>query len=159
MNLQTNVARLEIIIANHTAELDVFRSAASNPQDQPPSLPKPEPERASVDAKELATLSRTVKAYSDMLDYAASQMQACKEDNQALLDKNELLEVDLELRGLKIRKRDGGHINVRDSAKSIILHALQAQDLVTRLVSFDPTGHGTLLHIDLYKVRDCMHIY
>ncbi|KAI2824605.1 hypothetical protein CBS115989_562 [Aspergillus niger] len=45
--------------------------------------------------------------------------------------------------GLKIRKRDGGHINVRDSAKSIILHALQAQDLVTRLVSFDPTGHAS----------------
>ncbi|GLB11572.1 hypothetical protein AtubIFM57258_008442 [Aspergillus tubingensis] len=43
--------------------------------------------------------------------------------------------------GLKIRKRDGGHINVRDSAKNIILHALQAQDLVTKLVSFDPTGH------------------
>ncbi|OJI81520.1 hypothetical protein ASPTUDRAFT_58772 [Aspergillus tubingensis CBS 134.48] len=45
--------------------------------------------------------------------------------------------------GLKIRKRDGGHINVRDSAKNIILHALQAQDLVTKLVSFDPTGHAS----------------
>lgn len=59
--------------------------------------------------------------------------------------------------GLKIRKRDGGHINVRDSAKNIILHALQAQDLVTKLVSFDPTGHGKLLQIDLYKVLECMH--
>ncbi|GLA95787.1 hypothetical protein AtubIFM61612_008635 [Aspergillus tubingensis] len=47
--------------------------------------------------------------------------------------------------GLKIRKRDGGHINVRDSAKNIILHALQAQDLVTKLVSFDPTGHAEYL--------------
>lgn len=59
--------------------------------------------------------------------------------------------------GLKIRKRDGGHINVRDSAKNIILHALQAQDLVTKLVSFDPTGHGKLLHIDLYRVSKCMY--
>lgn len=59
--------------------------------------------------------------------------------------------------GLKIRKRDGGHINVRDSAKNILLHALQAQDLVTKLVSFDPTGHGKLLHIDLYRVLECMH--
>ncbi|KAH8430499.1 uncharacterized protein LDX57_008161 [Aspergillus melleus] len=45
--------------------------------------------------------------------------------------------------GLKIRKRDGGHINVRDSAKNIILHALEAQDLVKASVSFDPTGHAS----------------
>ncbi|RAH85853.1 hypothetical protein BO86DRAFT_354734 [Aspergillus japonicus CBS 114.51] len=43
--------------------------------------------------------------------------------------------------GLKIRKRDGGEINVRDSAKNIILYALQAQELVKTLASFDPTGH------------------
>ena len=48
--------------------------------------------------------------------------------------------------GLKIRKRDGGHINVRDSAKNIILYALQAQDLVKTLVAFDPTGHGEYLN-------------
>lgn len=47
--------------------------------------------------------------------------------------------------GLNIRKRDGGHINVRDSAKNIILHALQVQDLIKTLVSFDPTGHGEYL--------------
>ncbi|KAJ5726568.1 uncharacterized protein N7483_007925 [Penicillium malachiteum] len=45
--------------------------------------------------------------------------------------------------GLKIRKRGGGHINVQDSAKNIILYALQAQDLVKKLVSFDPTGHAS----------------
>ncbi|KAL3260405.1 hypothetical protein ABHI18_004610 [Aspergillus niger] len=45
--------------------------------------------------------------------------------------------------GLKIRKRDGGHINVRDSAKNIILHALQTQDIVTKLAAFDPTGHAS----------------
>ncbi|XHG01776.1 hypothetical protein AWENTII_005149 [Aspergillus wentii] len=45
--------------------------------------------------------------------------------------------------GLKIRKRHGGHINVRDSAKNIIRYALQAQDLVKTIVSFDPTGHAS----------------
>ncbi|PWY91628.1 hypothetical protein BO94DRAFT_574028 [Aspergillus sclerotioniger CBS 115572] len=45
--------------------------------------------------------------------------------------------------GLKIRKRDGGQINFRDSAKNIILYALQAQDLIKTLVAFDPTGHAS----------------
>ncbi|GAT25506.1 hypothetical protein RIB2604_02000830 [Aspergillus luchuensis] len=45
--------------------------------------------------------------------------------------------------GLKIRKRNGGHINVRDAAKNIILHALQAQDFVSKLVSYDVTSHGS----------------
>ena len=44
--------------------------------------------------------------------------------------------------GLKIRKRNGGHINVRDSAKNIILHALQAHELVSKLVCYDLTGYG-----------------
>lgn len=44
--------------------------------------------------------------------------------------------------GLKIRKREGGQIDVRETAKNIILYALQAQELVKALVSFDPTGHG-----------------
>lgn len=47
--------------------------------------------------------------------------------------------------GLKIRKRGGGHINVRDSAKSIILYTLQAKDLVQTLISFDSTGYGQCL--------------
>lgn len=47
--------------------------------------------------------------------------------------------------GLKIRKRGGGQINVRDSAKNIILYTLQAQDIVKTLVSFDPSGHGEYL--------------
>ncbi|OJZ87121.1 hypothetical protein ASPFODRAFT_44747 [Aspergillus luchuensis CBS 106.47] len=46
--------------------------------------------------------------------------------------------------GLKIRKRNGGHINVRDAAKNIILHALQAQDFVSKLVSYDVTSHASI---------------
>ncbi|RAH48293.1 uncharacterized protein BO95DRAFT_480367 [Aspergillus brunneoviolaceus CBS 621.78] len=45
--------------------------------------------------------------------------------------------------GLKIRKRDGGQIDVRETAQNIILYALQAQELVKALVSFDPTGHAS----------------
>ncbi|RAK79543.1 uncharacterized protein BO72DRAFT_425227 [Aspergillus fijiensis CBS 313.89] len=45
--------------------------------------------------------------------------------------------------GLKIRKREGGQIDVRETAKNIILYALQAQELVKALVSFDPTGHAS----------------
>ncbi|PYI34344.1 hypothetical protein BP00DRAFT_390371 [Aspergillus indologenus CBS 114.80] len=67
--------------------------------------------------------------------------------------------------GLKIRKRDGGEINVRDSAKNIIIYALQAQELVKTLASFDPTGHAssawsivsfglTLLQNDLQRRDD-----
>lgn len=47
--------------------------------------------------------------------------------------------------GLKIRKRGGGQINIRDSAKNIISYTLQAKDLVKALTSFDSTGYGKFL--------------
>lgn len=47
--------------------------------------------------------------------------------------------------GLKIRRRDGNDLNVRDSAEKILNCALQAKDLISKAVSFDPTGHGELV--------------
>ncbi|KAB8215331.1 hypothetical protein BDV33DRAFT_208405 [Aspergillus novoparasiticus] len=45
--------------------------------------------------------------------------------------------------GLKIRRRDGNDFNVRDSAEKILNCALQAKDLISKAVSFDPTGHAS----------------
>ncbi|OQE19034.1 hypothetical protein PENSTE_c016G01255 [Penicillium steckii] len=45
--------------------------------------------------------------------------------------------------GLKIRKRGGGQINIRDSATNIISYTLQAKDLVKALTSFDSTGYAS----------------
>ncbi|KAB8212095.1 hypothetical protein BDV34DRAFT_219309 [Aspergillus parasiticus] len=45
--------------------------------------------------------------------------------------------------GLKIRRRDGNDLNVRDSVENILSYALQAKDLISKAVSFDPTGHAS----------------
>lgn len=47
--------------------------------------------------------------------------------------------------GLKIRRRDGNYLDVRDSVENILSYALQAKDLISKAVSFDPTGHGELV--------------
>ncbi|QMW39186.1 hypothetical protein G4B11_002466 [Aspergillus flavus] len=45
--------------------------------------------------------------------------------------------------GLKIRRRDGNYLDVRDSVENILSYALQAKDLISKAVSFDPTGHAS----------------
>lgn len=44
--------------------------------------------------------------------------------------------------GLKIQLKDGSDFNVRDSAEKIISAAMNVSDVITKFVSFDPTGHG-----------------
>ncbi|KAJ5618698.1 hypothetical protein N7528_006809 [Penicillium herquei] len=50
---------------------------------------------------------------------------------------------DYRKKDLEIRKRGGGAINFRESAKKIIIFTLQAQDLISAVAEFDPTGHAS----------------
>ncbi|GMG32421.1 unnamed protein product [Aspergillus oryzae var. brunneus] len=52
---------------------------------------------------------------------------------------------DWKKRGLKIRRRDGNDFNFRDSVEKILNFALQVKDIISKAVSFDPTGHGELV--------------
>ncbi|KAJ5353699.1 hypothetical protein N7541_006263 [Penicillium brevicompactum] len=45
--------------------------------------------------------------------------------------------------GLKIRRKDGNDIKLRDCSERILNAALQASDVITKAVSFDPTGKAS----------------
>lgn len=45
--------------------------------------------------------------------------------------------------GLKVRRKDGNDINLRDYSERILNAALQASDVITKAVSFDPTGKAS----------------
>ncbi|KAJ6028162.1 hypothetical protein N7540_003738 [Penicillium herquei] len=44
--------------------------------------------------------------------------------------------------GLKVKGRSGDDLNIRDGAEKILNAALQAQDLITDIAAFDPTGRA-----------------
>lgn len=44
--------------------------------------------------------------------------------------------------GLKVHRKNEDDINIRDSVEKIIGAAMKAQEVISKLVSFDPTGHG-----------------
>jgi len=50
--------------------------------------------------------------------------------------------VEYKSRGWQIEGRDGEMINVRDTAKSIMVSILSFKDLVDAGLKFDPTGYG-----------------
>ncbi|KAJ6013839.1 hypothetical protein N7540_008430 [Penicillium herquei] len=45
--------------------------------------------------------------------------------------------------GLRIARKDGDDINIRDSVEKIINAAMKASDLISKFVSLDPTGHAS----------------
>ncbi|KAI9370275.1 hypothetical protein BJX61DRAFT_544805 [Aspergillus egyptiacus] len=45
--------------------------------------------------------------------------------------------------GLRIPRKDGGEINIRDSSERILNAALQAKDLITNVMALDPTGKAS----------------
>jgi hypothetical protein len=45
-------------------------------------------------------------------------------------------------KGLSIRKQDGNEVKVCDMAQNILTAALNVKEVITTIVSFDPTGHG-----------------
>lgn len=44
--------------------------------------------------------------------------------------------------GLRIRRKTGGDIDLRDSAEKILNAAMKAKDVISKFAYFDPTGHG-----------------
>lgn len=56
--------------------------------------------------------------------------------------------------GLKIRRKGGNDINLRDVSESILGAAQKGKDVISTFVSFDPTGHGKFhmvhIHIMIY---------
>lgn len=49
--------------------------------------------------------------------------------------------------GLRIHRKGGDDINLRESAERIISAAMTAKDVISTIVSFDPTGHGRLWYL------------
>lgn len=45
--------------------------------------------------------------------------------------------------GLKIRRKDGDDINIRDCAERVLGAAMKASNVISTAVSFDPTGHAS----------------
>lgn len=45
--------------------------------------------------------------------------------------------------GLKIRRKDGEDINLRDCAERVLGAAMKASNVISTAVSFDPTGHAS----------------
>lgn len=45
--------------------------------------------------------------------------------------------------GLRIRRKDGDDINLRDCAERILGAAMKASNIISTAVSFDPTGHAS----------------
>lgn len=53
--------------------------------------------------------------------------------------------------GLKIGGKNG-QINIRDSAEKILNAAMKTSDVISTIVSFDPTGHGEFSYIDIREL-------
>ncbi|KAJ5721898.1 uncharacterized protein N7483_009832 [Penicillium malachiteum] len=51
--------------------------------------------------------------------------------------------------GLKGKRKNGDDINIRDGAEKILNAALQARDLIAKIVAFDPTGKASAAWADV----------
>ncbi|PYH69937.1 uncharacterized protein BO88DRAFT_481361 [Aspergillus vadensis CBS 113365] len=56
---------------------------------------------------------------------------------------------------LTIRRHNGGEIKVREIAQNILASALNAQQIITAIASFDPSGHGRMVQRDIAR-RDVL---
>ncbi|XHG03594.1 hypothetical protein AWENTII_006895 [Aspergillus wentii] len=63
---------------------------------------------------------------------------------QALVDETRAACEEYEKGGFRIQIH-GKNINVRDSVQSILISALQVQDIIKAGAAFDPTGHGRFI--------------
>lgn len=55
---------------------------------------------------------------------------------------------------LTIRRHNGGEIKVREIAQNILASALNAQQIITAVASFDPSGHGRVLQATYLYTQD-----
>ncbi|KAJ6031839.1 hypothetical protein N7540_002571 [Penicillium herquei] len=61
---------------------------------------------------------------------------------QDVIDETEKKYKEYKKKQLTIRRRDGGEVKIREVAQNILASALNAQEIITAVVAFDPTGHG-----------------
>ncbi|RDK39337.1 hypothetical protein M752DRAFT_338219 [Aspergillus phoenicis ATCC 13157] len=62
---------------------------------------------------------------------------------QEVISETEIKYTEYKKKELIIRKHDGGEIKVREIAQNILASALNAQQIITAIVSFDPSGHAS----------------
>lgn len=61
---------------------------------------------------------------------------------QEVISETETKYTEYKKKELIIRKHNGGEIKVREIAQNILAAALNVQQIITAIVSFDPSGHG-----------------
>ncbi|KAJ5704087.1 hypothetical protein N7493_011225 [Penicillium malachiteum] len=62
---------------------------------------------------------------------------------QEVIDETEKKYTEYKKKQLTIRRRDGGEIKVREVAQKILASALNVQDVIKAIATFDPTGHAS----------------
>ncbi|GKZ76927.1 hypothetical protein AnigIFM56816_009036 [Aspergillus niger] len=62
---------------------------------------------------------------------------------QEVISETEIKYTEYKKKELIIRKHDGGEIKVREIAQNILAAALNAQQIITAIVSFDPSGYAS----------------
>lgn len=76
--------------------------------------------------------------------YLPANGPATKDPIQKVIDDTTAKYEEWQKGGLKIHRKTGNDINLRDSAEKIISRAMKFQQIISKGVSFDPTGHGKL---------------
>lgn len=76
--------------------------------------------------------------------YLPANGPATKDPIQQVIDDTTARYEEWQKGGLKIHRKTGNDINLRDSAENIISRAMKFQQIISKAVSFDPTGHGKL---------------
>ncbi|KAJ5725235.1 uncharacterized protein N7483_006592 [Penicillium malachiteum] len=71
---------------------------------------------------------------------------------QEVINETEKKYTEYKKKQLTICRRDGGEIQVRKFAQNILESALNVQEIVKAIATFDPTGHGMVLML-LYSAK------
>ncbi|KAJ5614647.1 hypothetical protein N7528_008301 [Penicillium herquei] len=70
---------------------------------------------------------------------------------QEVIDETEKKYTEYKKKQLTIRRRDGGEIKVREVAQKILASALNVQDVIKAIATFDPTGHGMMIKTNIER--------
>ncbi|RDH39451.1 hypothetical protein BDQ94DRAFT_165163 [Aspergillus welwitschiae] len=75
--------------------------------------------------------------------WLSKEEQSATKVIQNVISETEIKYTEYKKKELIIRKHDGGEIKVREIAQNILASALNAQQIITAIVGFDPSGHAS----------------
>ncbi|KAJ5711910.1 hypothetical protein N7488_006066 [Penicillium malachiteum] len=124
----------------------ISRSRADNDADEAGST-HTKPSNNEVNAGAVAGPRDLWQVAFDSLDpkhkpWSSQDKQTPLEVLQEVIDETEKKYTEYKKKKLTIRRRDGGEIKVREVAQKILASALNVQDVIKAIATFDPTGRG-----------------